>query len=384
MFIPEEPREFSDYICDDGMGMGPYKIKCKLWREGDKAIFDFDGTDPQAQSSINFYLNEEMFKMFFGSFTINVVDPQILFNDGFYDLVDVRIPQGTLLKPNYPAALSGRTHALGRIFDVLGALLGMGAPNEMLNAAGFSDSPHLFFSGYDEKGDWFQLFQIGFGGVPGRPIGDGPDGHSLWPSFTNVPNEFIEAYFPLRIEKYETITDSGGPGLHRGGNGLSVAYRFLVDGHIGIHDDRWLTYPWGVNGGKPGNRSTKLLVRSDGTEEFIPAKCEGVKVQKGDLLYFNTWGGGGWGDPLERDPAHVISDVAKKLVSIDGAKRYGVVINDDLSLDEKGTKALRSKMSKDSVNDELFNFGGTIEEIKSRSLEETNLEPPVSPTFLNQ
>ena len=159
-------------------------------------------------------------------------------NDGFYDLVDVRIPQGTLLKPNYPAALSGRTHALGRIFDVLGALLGMGAPNEMLNAAGFSDSPHLFFSGYDDKGDWFQLFQIGFGGVPGRPIGDGPDGHSLWPSFTNVPNEFVEAYFPLRVETYEFIVDSGGAGLHRGGNGLSVAYRFLVDGHIGIHDDR--------------------------------------------------------------------------------------------------------------------------------------------------
>ena len=97
MFIPEEPREFTDYICDDGMGMGPYKIHCKMWREGDIAIFDFEGTDPQAQSSVNFYLNEDMFKMFFGSFTINVVDPQIVFNDGFYDLVDVRIPQGTLL-----------------------------------------------------------------------------------------------------------------------------------------------------------------------------------------------------------------------------------------------------------------------------------------------
>ena len=137
-----------------------------------------------------------MFKMFFGSFTINVVDPQIVFNDGFYDLVDVRIPDGTLLKPKDPAALSGRTHALGRIFDILGALLGMGAPEMMLNAAGFSDSPHLFYSGYDKKGEWFQLFQIGFGGVPGRPVGDGPDGHSLWPGFTNVPNEFIESYFP--------------------------------------------------------------------------------------------------------------------------------------------------------------------------------------------
>ncbi|MFN2288325.1 MAG: hydantoinase B/oxoprolinase family protein, partial [Chromatocurvus sp.] len=208
-FIPEEPREFEDYLCDDGMGMGPYRIKCRVWREGPKAIFDFDGTDPQAQSSVNFFLNEDMFKMFFGSFTINVVDPQIVFNDGFYDLVEVRIPEGTLLKPKFPAALSGRTHALGRIFDVMGGLLGQSAPDAM-NAAGFSDSPHLFYAGYDEKGEWFQLFQIGFGGIPGRPVGDGPDGHSLWPGFTNVPNEFIESYFPLRIEQYATIPDSGG------------------------------------------------------------------------------------------------------------------------------------------------------------------------------
>jgi len=162
MLVPEDPRVFEDFVCDDGVGMGPYKIRCKLWREGSKAIFDFAGTDPQAQSSINFYLNEDMFKMFFGSFTINLVDPQILFNDGFYDLVEVRIPQGSLLKPNYPAALSGRTHALGRIFDVMGGLLGQGAP-EAMNAAGFSDSPHLFYAGYDDKGEWFQLFQIGFG-----------------------------------------------------------------------------------------------------------------------------------------------------------------------------------------------------------------------------
>ena len=108
----------------------------------------------------------------------------------------------------------------------MGGLLGQGAP-EAMNAAGFSDSPHLFYAGYDDKGEWFQLFQIGFGGIPGRPVGDGPDGHSLWPGFTNVPNEFIEAYFPLRIERYETIPDSGGAGLHRGGNGLTVAYRFL-------------------------------------------------------------------------------------------------------------------------------------------------------------
>lgn len=379
-FIPEEPREFADYICDDGKGMGPYKINCKMWREGEKVIFDFDGTDPQAQSSINFYLNEEMFKMFFGSFTINVVDPQIIFNDGFYDLVDVRIPEGTLLKPIYPAALSGRTHALGRIFDILGALLGMGAPKELLNAAGFSDSPHLFYSGYDDKGEWFQLFQIGFGGIPGRPVGDGPDGHSLWPGFTNVPNEFIESYFPMRIENYEVLPDSGGAGLHRGGHGLSVAYRFLCDGQIAIHDDRWLVHPWGVNGGAPGMRSTKRMVRADGSEEWLPSKCEDVKVKAGDLLYFNTWGGGGWGDPYLRDPALVLADFNRGLVTVEGAKAYGVVITDG-AVDEAATTELRATLSEQRGEVSMFNHGGTIEEIKARCLEETHIPAPIAPTF---
>ncbi len=378
MIVPEEPSYFEDYVCDDGVGKGPYKIACKLWREGDVAIFDFAGTDPQAKSSINFYMNEEMFKMFFGSFTINLFDPHILFNDGFYELVDVRIPEGSLLKPKFPAALSGRTHALGRIFDVMGGVLGQGAPDSM-NAAGFSDSPHLFYSGYDKKGEWFQLFQIGFGGIPGRPAGDGPDGHSLWPGFTNVPNEFIEAYFPLRIVKYEPIADSGGAGLHRGGNGLSVAYEFLVDGEIAIHDERWLTYPWGVRGGDPGMRSTKRLVRADGSEEWLPAKCDGVSVKEGDILYFNTWGGGGWGNPLERDPELVATDVRRGLVSAAGAARYGVVIATDGSVDTSATDKLRNEMAGSREDTGLFSRGGTIEEIKARSLEETHLPAPVAP-----
>jgi N-methylhydantoinase B len=380
MIVPEEPRVFEDYVCDDGVGMGPYKIRCKLWREGSKAIFDFDGTDPQANSSINFYLNEDMFKMFFGSFTINLVDPQILFNDGFYDLVEVRIPPGSLLKPKYPAALSGRTHALGRIFDVMGGLLGQSAP-EAMNAAGFSDSPHLFYAGYDDKGEWFQLFQIGFGGIPGRPVGDGPDGHSLWPGFTNVPNEFIEAYFPLRIERYETIPDSGGAGLHRGGNGLSVAYRFLADGTVSVHDERWLTFPWGVRGGEPGMRSTKRLVRGDGSEQWLPSKAEGIKVKVGDMLYFNTWGGGGWGDPFDRNPELVAADVARNLVTVQGARRYGVVIGVDGTVDQAATESLRAQLLQERGEPELFNFGGTIEEIKSRCRAETHLDPPQAPEF---
>ena len=379
--IPEEKQSFEDYICDDALGSGPYKIKCSMWREGERVIFDFDGTDPQSPGSINFMLNEEMFKMFCGTFMISAFDPQILFNDGFYDYIDVRIPRGCMLKPIRPAALSCRTHALGRIFDVLSGLLGQGNP-DFLCGAGFSDSPHFMYSGRDKNGEWYQLYQIGFGGIPARPVGDGPDGHSLWPNFKNVPNEYLEAYFPLRIETYECIIDSGGAGYHRGGNGIRMGYRFLEDGEISIHDDRWLTFPWGVNGAEPGQRSTKEIVRADGTSEFLPSKCDLIPVCSGDILYFNTWGGGGVGNPLTREPERVLHDVVSGLVSAQAAKdAYGVVVNGE-SLDLEATSALRSsKAVAETTDSKVFNFGGDLEELRSRCLDETGLEPPTPPDF---
>ncbi|MES2496074.1 MAG: hydantoinase B/oxoprolinase family protein [Pseudomonadota bacterium] len=379
--ISEEKVSFEDYICDDGLGYGPYKIKCTMWREDGRVILDFGGTDPQSQASINFFLNENMMRMFFGIYMIMVFDPQILFNDGYYDLIDVRIPEGSLLKPRFPAALSGRTHALGRMFDILGGLLGQKTP-EFLTAAGFSSSPHLFYSGTDKGGKYFQLFQIGFGGIPGRPLGDGPDGHSLFPNFTNVPNEFLERYFPLVIERYETEPDSGGAGLHRGGNGIRMSYRFLEAGMIAIHDDRWFVPPWGVNGGEPGARARKILEKPDGTTVIVGNKVEDVAVDAGDILHFITWGGAGWGDPYQRDPELVGLEIRRGLVTPEGARAYGVVADARGTIDADATDALRGELLAargDSVP--VFNYGPSIEELRARSMEETGLPAPIQPRW---
>ena len=378
--IGEEPVSFEDYICDDGNGNGPFKIKCTMHRKGEKVYLDFDGTDPQSDYSINFYLNENMFKMFFGIYMIMVFDPQVLFNDGFYDLVEVKIPQGSLLKPNFPAALSCRTHALGRIFDVLGALLGQKAPDFMC-AAGFSSSPHLMFSGFDENDDWFQLFQIGFGGIPGKPFGDGPDGHSLWPGFTNVPNEFLERYFPMVIENYTSEPDSGGAGHFRGGNGVNMTYRFTQDGQISIHDDRWFIPPWGVNGGLPAKRSWKKLVRADGSKEMLGAKVDRIDVKAGDVLHYVTWGGGGWGDPLTREPDLIAKEVRQGLITRKGAKDYGVVIKPSGLVDEKATKSLRTKMGKARGAVKVFDFGPDVDTLRKTCKAETGLPAPKQPVW---
>ena len=378
--IGEAPVSFEDYICDDGLGFGPYKMKCTMWKENGRVILDFAGTDPQSKGSINFYLNENMMRMFFGIYMIMVFDPQILFNDGYYDLIDVRIPEGSLLKPKFPAALSGRTHALGRLFDILGGLLGQKTP-EFLAAAGFSSSPHLFYSGAKADGTWFQLFQIGFGGIPGRPMGDGPDGHSLWPNFTNVPNEFLERYFPLVIERYETVADSGGAGLHRGGNGILMTYKFLEPGQIAIHDDRWFVPPWGVNGGNPGARARKLLRRADGTETVVGNKREDIDVGAGDELDFITWGGGGWGDPLLRDAALVAVEVDQGLVSVAGAREYGVVVAADLTVDGAATEALRTTMRATRGKLPVFNHGPPLADLRRNALADLGLAAPQQPVW---
>jgi len=383
----EEGRtlSFTDYVCDDGVGYGPYELKLSLTRTGDKVHLDFTGSSPQAVGPVNYYLNENLARMFFGIYMITVADPQILWNDGFYPLVDVTIPEGSYWKPRHPAALNARNHGIGRVFDLFGGLLGQTNP-ALLNAAGFSSSPHFMYSGRysggERAGEWYQLYSIGFGGIPGRPLGDGPDGHSLWPSFVNIPCEFLESYYPLRIERWETVADTGGPGLHRGGNGVDVAYRFLEPGTIAIHDDRWLTYPWGVNGGLPGARGRKWIDRADGTREVLPSKCHDVPVAPGDVLHFVTWGGGGWGDPLQRDPALVATEVRRGLVTADGARRYGVVLAADGGVDDGGTSELREQLRAARPAElPVFDMGPPLPELLARCQEETGLPAPKRPVW---
>jgi N-methylhydantoinase B len=384
--IPEEPQSFEDWVDDDGCGNGPFRMRLTIWREGTNAYFDWSGTAPQAEGPINFYVNEGMFKMFIAGFLIQVFDPQIMFNDGFYPLLKIVIPKGSLLSPREPAPLGCRTHTLSRLLDVLAGALAQRSP-ELSTAAGYGSSPYMIYSGWDRGGDFFNVMEISYGGVAGRPVGDGMDGHSVWPEFENIPAEYLESYYPIRVESYSSVPDSGGPGLHRGGNGIEKVYTYLEPGSVSIHDDRWLTSPWGISGGRPGGRSRKTLLRGDGTTQRLPAKCDEVRVAPGDRIVYRTAGGGGWGDPLRRDPAVVATDVANGLVTREGARHgYGVVLDEAGAVETVETDRLRATKAEQRERDggiAMFDTGPAID-VRLRDAEaETGLPAPATPLQLS-
>jgi N-methylhydantoinase B len=357
-YIPEEVVSFTDYVDDDGRGNGPFKMTLSIYRRGDTAVFDWTGTDDQAEGPINFHIHEGLCKLFFGVYMIMAFDPSILFNEGFYDLFEVILPEGSLLNPRFPAALSNRLNTHTRFFDCQAGALGQRAPHLSM-AAGYGTSPHFIFTGKDGNGRYFQLMELLFGGVPGRPRGDGLDGHAWWPLFSATPIEYIENYYPVLVESYRPIKDSGGAGLHRGGCGIEKIYHVLESGEVSIHDDREVVPPWGINGGLPGGTSSKWLLRA-GTEarERVKSKIDNLPVRPGDRVIFRTAGSGGWGDPLERPVDAVARDVRRGLVSVEQAKiAYGVALSSDHIIDDAATSVLRQNMRTARGAPAAFNFG---------------------------
>ncbi len=350
-YIGEERVTFWDWVDDDGLGNGPFKLQLTVWRDGDKAHFDWTGTDPQAPGSINFLIHENLCKLFFGVYMIMAFDSSILFNDGYNEVFEVVLPEGSLLNPSFPAPLSNRLNVHTRLFDCISGALGQKAP-DLSMAAGYGTSPYLVYSGTEASGEYFQMTELLFGGLPGRRAGDGLDGHSWWPEFRSTPAEYMETNYPLVALRYEPVTDSGGAGLHRGGTGIEREYLFRRAGHVTVNDDRATLQPWGIGGGRAGGSSAKRLIRTDGSVEELVSKIDNVAVAPGDRRVFRTAGAGGWGNPLDRPAQTVERDINRRLVSADAAKdAYGVVHGDPAA-----TQALRTELAR-SGRGAGFDFG---------------------------
>ena len=320
---PEEPRQF-------------IRIAMTLEKRQDRMHFDFTGTDRQVKGAINFPADERFYARALVTTFKSIVPEGLVINDGVLRCVDVTLPKGTVLSPEFPAACSYRHYPLIRSFSVaLGvlarAMLGQ-VPQGADNMSGVS------FSGEFESGErWYLSMPLG-GGSCGRPFADGTDAVLMTPG-RNVPCEYLETYYPLRAHEFGLNPDSGGAGLRRGGLGYRIVIEFLRDARLSVRTDRHYLAPAGVNGGRAAKSAEFVLNPGLDNERRLPGKLDGVSVRAGEQLLITSPGGGGWGDPLARDPALVELDVLRGLVTPDAAtKFYGVIPGD-----ARATTELRSE-----------------------------------------
>ena len=355
--LPEEPMSFTDALDDDGCGNGPFTLKLTVWREGERAFFDWTGTSSQTIGPINLALHKESCRLLLAWYFCKAagVNPQWVMNNGFYDLFDVTLPAGSLLNPEFPAPLDGHGHTLMRVFDLFSGVFGKVAAELSLGAS-YGSQPQLRYSGVDRAGQPFSFADIVAGGLAGHVGGDGLDGHSWWPLCQSAATEKLEMHYPLLVEQHKLVSDSGGAGQYRGGHAVEKSYRFLADGELAINDERQQHAPWGIAGGQPGGRSQKWLVKHDGQRQALAAKQDKISITAGDRLIFRTAAGGGWGDPLLRDAETVRNDVAHGLVSGNVAyDMYGVVINNN-ELDKTATQELRRNLKRNRGGLAAFQF----------------------------
>lgn len=353
--IKDGTYAWEDYIESDGVEEDKrHVLRLEMTKKGGRLKLDFRGTSPQAKGPINWpgnYADGAFLKKWIGPILRNLADSydrmfEIDVNEGICRLIDVEFPEpGTLITPVFPAPTNMRTFTILRLLSLFCGVLGVATGGRM--PADQETIRYWGIHGHRPDGGFFLFREILGGGSGGRPWGDGVDVIHVVPNSRNLPAEFSESRFPVIVERLGLAPDSGGPGKRRGGLGYFKEFRVLCDCEALSNADRSIIPPWGVNGGMAGGLYGITLNPGSSRERVVPALSNRVPVKKGDLVRVVTTGGGGWGDPLEREAERVREDVLWGKVTREGARRdYGVVIGrgEDAPLDEAATERLRRLM----------------------------------------
>ena len=324
--VPAEPRKF-------------IRLKVTMIKQGDHVTFDFTGTDSQSPASINIAGDERYYVKYVVSIFRNLV-PDTIFNGGALRAISCILPKRSVLSAEYPASASCRAFTLFRLPELC-----LGALSRALPSAtpGSSDTRSVWgIATANEDGEHVFFRDVLGGGGGGRATVDGSDGLNGNVGGRSIPAEFVEAFYPMVVEWDRMPEDSGGPGCHRGGLGCERMIRIEASGLLHVIDDRQQTQPWGVSGGKAGGGTDYVLNPGRADEQHLDRKIDALAVEAGARLLAITPGGGGWGDPFERESGRVAEDVALGHVSRRAARdRYGVVIGADGELDSTATDLMR-------------------------------------------
>jgi N-methylhydantoinase B len=338
--LPHGVYEGEGSVDDDGYDGGAVRLRVRVELSPDGARFDTAGSDPQRRAPVN-----STFAQTFSACAYALkclVDPDLPVNDGFYRLLRLDAPAGTVTNCRWPAPVVGGWETQTRLVDVIFRALSAALP-ERLPAGTKAMMCHAGFGGVDpESGDYYCFLETFGGGYGARARSDGPDAVQAHGQNTeNAPVEETELNYPVRVTRLALVEDSEGPGRLRGGLGLRKDYRFDRATTFTILADRDRAGPWGLFGGEAGRRAEYVL-NPDGEARLLPAKTT-IEVGAGDVVSYRTCGGGGYGPPRERDPERVLRDVVEGKVSAERAReRYGVAIVDG-RIDEAETARLRAE-----------------------------------------
>lgn len=335
--------------------------------DGERLILDFAGTSPQTKGPINHcgdYSDGVFLKKWLAPILRNLADSpermaELEVNEGIVPLIEMRFPPpGTLLTPVFPAPTNARTFVILRLLGVLAGVVAKAVDGRMP-----ADQETIRYTGVygeDLEGRPYLMREVLGGGSGGRYYADGEDTIHVVPDSRNLPTEFTEARFPFRVESLSLATDSGGAGEFRGGLGYEKHVRMLKDAHFMSIADRSILACWGVRGGKAGRPFEVVIDPGGPRERVVDALADAEPVRAGEVIRIRTTGGGGWGDPLRRDPAAVVRDVLWRKVSAAAALAdYGVVLTGDLDdgtlgFDTGATTAERAGRAAWSRDDDAF------------------------------
>jgi len=342
--LPDGEWSFEDFIDDDGIDYGkPIRLFVSIRKQGDAMVVDWTGTNPQVKGAIN---NTLSFTKAASYCAVRSVLPQnIPSNEGVYRAIEVICPEGTIGNGVLPAACAARGLTGFRMTDCMFGALALMLPDKV-TAAGDGGNTGVSIGGYSAARKPFIYVDFTCGAWGGSPWADGLNGNShMMANMASQSIEVTEAEMPLVVTAYEFVTDKAGAGKHRGGVPFRRDYRFLEhEGVLQVRSDRRDHRPYGLYGGSPGQPSENYLNR-DRSGDLLPSKLT-MTIRKGDVFSHVLAGGGGWGDPLEREPDAVLNDVRNEFLSAARAKAdYGVIVDTQRwRVDEAATERLRSEM----------------------------------------
>ena len=367
--IPDGTYVWEDYAEHDGVDpprLHAQRITLTMDSSRDvPLVLDFTGTSPQAKGPINHcgdYADGNFLKKWLAPILRNLAESpermaELDVNEGIVPLIEMRFPPpGTLLTPVFPAPTNARTFVILRLLGVLAGVVAKAVDGRM--PADQETIRYTGVYGLDRDGEPYLMREVLGGGSGGRYYADGEDTIHVVPDSRNLPTEFTESRFPFLVERLGLAVDSGGPGQFRGGLGYEKHIRMLRDAHFMSIADRSILACWGVRGGKAG-KPFQVTIDPGGPEERdVDALADAEPVRAGQVIRIRTTGGGGWGDPLDRDPELVARDVQWGKVSSAAARDdYGVVLSCEgqrADVDASATEELRGALRAGRPADQPF------------------------------